>query len=88
MAFKERQMEKRLSLPWKAANQLFSTHFKHTAGIQATPVDARKNIRVCITDKLSGFTMHLFKIVLERGVHVFKLREKAELPGVSAEHLQ
>ena len=31
--------------------------------------------------------MPLIEIVMERGAHVFKVHEKAELPGVSAEEL-
>ena len=43
---------------------------------------------MCIADKLSGFTMPLFKIVMERGAHGFKVHERAELPGVSAAELE
>ena len=87
-AFEERQMRIRLAPLWKSANQLLSTHFKNTGGIQATPVFDGKNARVCITAKLSGFTMLLLKVVMELGVHVFKVHEEAELPGISEEDLQ
>ena len=81
-------MRIRLAPLWKSANQLLSTHFKNTGGIQATPVFDGKNARVCITAKLSGFTMLLLKVVMELGVHVFKVHEEAELPGISEEDLQ
>ena len=47
------------------------------------PVVGWKNARVSNTDLLSGLTMPIFKMVMEHGVHVFKVHEKAELPGVS-----
>ena len=65
-----------------AANKLISTRFQYTPRIEAAPV-VHKNVRVCSVDKLSGFSMQIFKVVMEYGVHVFIIHEKAELPGVS-----
>ena len=72
---------------WKAATQVTTAHFQNTAGISVAPVVDRKSARVCITDKMSGFKMSIFKMVVEHGVHVFKVEEKAELPGMSEEEL-
>ena len=41
-ALEERWMVTRLTLIWMAANQLLTTLFQHTAGIQAAPVVDRK----------------------------------------------
>ena len=59
----------------------------HTRNPTAPVVD-KKKARVCVVDGLSGFTMSIFKIVMERGSHVFKVHAKAELPGNSAEELE
>ena len=50
---------------WGAANMLVTNRFRQTPGIEAAPVVDRKNARVCIVDKLSGFTMPMFKGVME-----------------------
>ena len=76
---------KLLASLWKAANQLIASHFQHTEGISLAPVVDRKSARVCITDQLSGFTMPIFKMVMETRCHVFKVQEKEELPRVSDE---
>ena len=64
----ERWTEKLLAPLSKAANQLIAFHFQHTEGISPAPVVDRKSARVCITDQLSGFTMPIFKMVMEHGV--------------------
>ena len=40
-----------------------------------------------IADWMSGFTMPIFKMVMEHGVRVFEVHEKTELPSVSDEEL-
>ena len=87
-AFDERQMGKLLALPVRCSKKLITSHFKFTPGIDAAPVADRKNARVRIVDKLSGFTMLSFKIVMEHGAHVFKIHEKAQLSGVSKAELE
>ena len=82
-----RQMEKRRALLLNAANELTTTNFKNTQGIQVAPVVDRKNPRVCIADRLSGFTMPPSNIVMNRGACVGKVHEKAALPGVFTEEL-
>ena len=50
-AYEERQMGKLLAPLWGAVNKLITNRFQCTEGIQAAPVVARKNARVCIVDK-------------------------------------
>ena len=71
-----------------AAYKLITNHFKYTPGIQAAPVVDRKSARVCIVDKLSGFSMPIYKVVMEHGAQVFKIHEKGELPAVSNSELE
>ena len=70
-AFDERRMGK-LHAPYgqRLINQLITTHFQYTPGIQASLVVDGKNASVCIADKLSGFTMPLFEMVTQRSAHV------------------
>ena len=69
---------------WSAAHQLIFSHFQFTEGISVASVVDRRN---CITDKMSRFTMPMFKMVMEHGVHVFKVHEEAELTTVLDEEL-
>ena len=48
----------------------------------------RKNARVWTADKELGVTMPVFKMVMKNGAHVFKVHEKAELPGVPQEEFK
>ena len=41
---------------------LVTSHFRQTPGIEAAPVVDRKNARLCLVDKLSGFTMPISKL--------------------------
>ena len=69
-----RQWDERLTVKLLlsfAANQLITSHFQHTEGITAALVVDRKNARVRITDWMSGFTMPIFKMVMEHCVHEF-----------------
>ena len=77
-AYDERQMGKLLA----------PSRFQYTPGIEAAPVVDRRNATVCIVDKLSGFSMPMFKVVMKRGAHAFKVHEKEELPGVSNAELE
>ena len=72
----------------KAANQLITAHFKYTPGISAAPVVGRKNARVCISDRNSGLSVPPFEMVMDHGLRVFEVQEKADLSGVSNEELQ
>ena len=51
------------------------------------PVVDRKSASVRMTDRMSWFTMPIFKMVMEHGVHVFKVQGNVELPSVSDEEL-
>ena len=86
-AFDEGQMEMRLPPLWTAGYKLITNPLLNT-GIRAAPVVHRKNARVCIVDKLSGFSMPIFKMVTERGTLVFKVHEKDELTGVTTVELE
>ena len=73
---------------WKAANQLFSTHFKHTAGMRRHPMSTKKS-QECVSQTSSLASQCPFSMWLWSVASVFfKVHEKAELLGVSAEHLQ
>ena len=69
-------MGKLLASLWRAVNKLITNRFQCTEGIRAAPVVARKNARVCIVDKLSGFSMPIFEVVEEHDAHVLKSHEK------------
>ena len=73
---------------WCAANKLRTNCLQYTAGMQAASVVDRENARVCNVDKLSGFSMTIFQVVIEHGAHVFKIHEEAELRGVSHSDLK
>ena len=87
-AYDERQMGTLLAPLWGAANKGITIRFQYTAGIQGALVVDRKNARVCIVDKLPGFSMPIFKVVIEQSAHVFKIHENAELFGVSNADLE
>ena len=64
--------------------QLITAHFQYTAGISAVPVVDMKNARVCIADKMSGFTMRFPRWPWNT---VSMSHEEAELSGVSDEEV-
>ena len=76
-------MGKLLAPLWNAANKLITRRFQYTPGIEAAPVVDRRNATMYIVDKISGFSMPIFKVVMERGAHAFKVHEKEQLCGVS-----
>ena len=67
-------MVMRLAPLWNEAHKLVTSHFQYTPGIQAAPVVDRKNARVGIVDRRSGFMMPNFEIVMERLVAPASLR--------------
>ena len=87
-AYDERQMGKLLAPLWGAVSRLITNRFQNTEGNQAAPVVDKMNVRVCVVDKLSGFSMPIFKVVAKHGGHTFKTHEKAELSGVTNADLE
>ena len=78
--FDERQTEKFSHLRSSGRRLISSslpTFSTHLVSLQH-PWSMRKNARVCVTDKIYGFTVPLFKMVMEHSVHVFfEVHEKA-----------
>ena len=73
-------MGKLLAPLWGAVNKLITNWIQCTGRIQAAPVVARKNARVCIVDKAFGVLDAHFQGVEEHDAQVFKTHEKSGAP--------